>query len=99
MAKKRKDALTDSYLEGERRSEPVPEREIDEARRAELLAILQRHEVDLGPSGAQRFGGPDWSARDNSVPGAAAPSAYAGAERRIFLDPAYTGPERRLLTL
>ena len=68
-------------------------------RTPEALAILQRHEVDLGPSGARRFGGPDWSARDNSGPGAAAPSAYAGAERRIFLDPAYTGPERRLLTL
>ncbi len=34
MAEKRSDTLTDSYLEGERRDEPVPEREIDEARRA-----------------------------------------------------------------
>jgi hypothetical protein len=34
MAEKRSDTLTDSYLEGERRAEPVAEREIDEARRA-----------------------------------------------------------------
>ncbi len=50
------------------------------ARTAEALAILQRHEVDFGPSGARRFDG-----RDRSAP-----------ERRVFLDPAYPGPERRL---
>jgi hypothetical protein len=67
------------------------------ARTPEALAILQRHEVDFGPSGALRFDRPDWSARDNSTPAAAAPGAYAGEERRIFLDPAYSGPERRLV--
>jgi hypothetical protein len=67
------------------------------ARTPEALAILQRHEVDFGPSGALRFDGPDWSARDNSTPAAAASGAYAGAERRIFLDPTYSGPERRLV--
>jgi hypothetical protein len=67
------------------------------ARTAEALAILQRHEVDFGPSGALRFDGLDWSARDNSTPAAAAPRAYAGEERRVFFDPAYSGPERRLV--
>jgi hypothetical protein len=66
-------------------------------RTPEALAILERHEVDLGPSGARRFDGVDWSARDNSTPAAAAPSAYAGEERRVFVDPAYSGPERRLV--
>jgi hypothetical protein len=65
------------------------------ARTPEALAILQRHEVDFGPSGALRFDGVDWSARDNSAPAAAAPRAYAGEERRVFLDPTYAGPERR----
>ena len=67
------------------------------ARTPEALAILQRHEVDFGPSGALRFDGLDWSARDNSTPAAAAPSAYAGEERRVFLDPTYSGPERRVV--
>jgi hypothetical protein len=67
------------------------------ARTPEALAILQRHEVDFGPMGARRFDGLDWSARDNSTPAAAAPSAYAGEERRVFFDPGYSGPERRLI--
>ena len=46
------------------------------ARTPEALAILQRHEVDFGPSGALRFD---------------------GEERRVFFDPAYPGPERRLI--
>jgi hypothetical protein len=44
------------------------------ARTPEALAILARHEVDLGPGGHARYG-----------------------ERRMGLDPAYTGPERRLV--
>jgi Heat induced stress protein YflT len=44
------------------------------ARTPEALAILSRHEVDLGPSGYSLYG-----------------------ERRIGLDPAYAGPERRLV--
>jgi hypothetical protein len=67
------------------------------ARTPEALAILQRHEVDFGPSGVLRFDGVDWSARDNSAPAAVAPRAYAGAERRVFLDPTYAGPERRVV--
>ena len=43
------------------------------ARTPEALAILARHEVDLGPSGPVRYG-----------------------DRRVGLDPAYAGPERRL---
>jgi Heat induced stress protein YflT len=43
-------------------------------RTPEALAILSRHEVDLGPGGYARYG-----------------------ERRIGLDPAYAGPERRLV--
>lgn len=44
------------------------------ARTPKALAILSRHEVDLGPSGYSRYG-----------------------ERRMGLDPAYSGPERRLV--
>lgn len=43
-------------------------------RTAEALAILARHEVDLGPSGPARY-----------------------ADRRVARDPAYAGPERRLV--
>jgi hypothetical protein len=43
-------------------------------RTPEALAILSRHEVDLGPGGHARYG-----------------------ERRVGLDPAYAGPERRLV--
>jgi hypothetical protein len=44
------------------------------ARTPQAVAILARHEVDLGPSGRTRFG-----------------------DRRVKLDPAYAGPERRLV--
>jgi len=44
------------------------------ARTPEAVAIMARHEVDLGPSGPARAG-----------------------DRRVKLDPAYTGPERRLV--
>lgn len=44
------------------------------ARTADAVAILARHEVDLGPGGAARYG-----------------------DRRVRHDPAYTGPERRLV--
>ena len=44
------------------------------ARTPEALAILARHEVDLGPGGRARYG-----------------------DRRVGLDPAYAGPERRLV--
>lgn len=67
------------------------------ARTPEALAILGRHEVDFGPSGASRYEVLDRSARDHSMPAAAAPSAYAGEERRGLLDSSYAGPERRLL--
>jgi hypothetical protein len=43
-------------------------------RTPEALAILARHEVDLGPSGFARYG-----------------------DRRVRMDPAYAGPERRLV--
>ena len=43
-------------------------------RTPEAVAILSRHEADLGPSGPARYG-----------------------ERRVRLDPAYAGPERRLV--
>jgi hypothetical protein len=66
------------------------------ARTPEALAILHRHQVDFGPGGARRFDGLDWSARDISTPAGAAPSPYAGAERRVYPDPSYAGPERRL---
>ncbi len=43
-------------------------------RTPEAVAILARHEVDLGPSGHTRYG-----------------------DRRVRSDPAYAGPERRLV--
>jgi hypothetical protein len=66
------------------------------ARTAEALAILTRHEVDLGPSGAARFQVSEAAVRDHSVPSAAA-VGYSGEERRVSQDPAYAGPERRLV--
>jgi hypothetical protein len=63
----------------------------------EALDILRRHEVDLGPSGARRYLRLDATAIDHSTPAAGAPSGYAGEERRVFTDPAYAGPERRLV--
>lgn len=67
------------------------------ARTPEALAILGRHEVDFGPGGTRRFERLDWSARDNSTPAAAASGGHAGEERRVSLDPAHAGPERRLV--
>ena len=68
-------------------------------RTPDALAIMARHEVDLGPSGASRYEGLDWITRDNAVPAASAPSAYPGVDRRVFADPEYPGPERRLVGL
>jgi hypothetical protein len=59
------------------------------SRTGDALAILQRHEVDFGPSRGRRFGG--W---DTDVGGAA---PYAGPERRTRRDTSYRGPERRLV--
>ena len=66
------------------------------ARTGEALAILQRHEVDLGPRGLERYRPADWSVRDNSTAAATRP-AYNGAERRRARDRSYAGPERRTL--
>jgi hypothetical protein len=55
----------------------------------EALAIMERHEVDLGPLGGERYR----AARhriDSSTPGAV-------TERRRVADPSYSGPERRLV--
>jgi len=64
------------------------------ARTGEALAILRRHEVDLGPAGPERYGPVDWSVRDNGTAAASRP-AYNGAERRRTRDLWYAGPERR----
>lgn len=58
-------------------------------RTAEALVILDRHGMDFGPSGASRYeaGGELASERGR----------YRGTERRIMRDPAYAGPERRLV--
>ncbi len=66
-------------------------------RTPDALAIMTRHEVDLGPSGPSRYEGVDWTTRDNAAPAAAAPGTFGGGDRRVFADPAYTGPERRLV--
>lgn len=61
----------------------------------EALAILRRHEVDLGPGGLERYGPVDWSVRDHGTAAASRP-AYNGAERRRTRDRSYPGPERRV---
>jgi hypothetical protein len=66
------------------------------ARTGEALTVLQRHEVDFGPAGADRYGPVAWSARDRSSAGALG-VAYSGAERRRPRDRSYAGPERRVL--
>jgi hypothetical protein len=56
----------------------------------EALAIMQRHEVDLGPGGAAGYGHARRHRVDSSTPGAV-------SERRRLADPSYAGPERRLI--
>jgi hypothetical protein len=62
----------------------------------EALAIFERHRAELGGPRGEDQADVDASASDHSIPGAAAPSSYAGVERRVFADPSYPGPERRL---
>ena len=59
-------------------------------RTGEALAIMGRHEVDLGPGGAARYTQPHPHTLDSSTPGAM-------TERRRVADPSYIGPERRLV--
>ncbi len=66
-------------------------------RTPDALAIMTRHEVDLGPGGASRYEGLDWTTRDNAAPAAVAPDTLSAGDRRVFADPAYPGPERRLV--
>ncbi|HEX3276530.1 MAG TPA: general stress protein [Gemmatimonadales bacterium] len=62
------------------------------SRTAEALAILNRHDMDFGPSGSERYGAFDRArAADRS-----GDAASSGRERRAWQDPAYAGPERRL---
>jgi hypothetical protein len=61
----------------------------------EALAVLERHQADLGGPRRDHQEGFDPSARDHSIPGSA-PSPYTGIERRVLADPSYAGPERRL---
>jgi hypothetical protein len=63
------------------------------ARTAEALVILDRHGMDFGPSGASRY--------ESGIEAAGEPARergrYRGTERRTTQDPAYAGPERRLV--
>jgi hypothetical protein len=67
----------------------------------DALAILQRHEVDFGPSRGRRFGGWDEVASESSTGtrGRSSPGRkpYTGRERRTRGDTSYRGPERRLI--
>src|SRR5262245_598047 len=56
----------------------------------EALAIMQRHEVDLGPAGAAGYDPGSRHRLDSSNPGAM-------TERRRLADSSYAGPERRLI--
>ncbi len=60
------------------------------SRTGEALAIMERHEVDLGPGGAAGYSLAGRLRLDSSTPGAV-------SERRRLADPSYTGPERRLI--
>ena len=62
-------------------------------RTAEALMILDRHGMDFGPSGASRY----QSGMETGEKVARERERYRGQERRIMRDPAYTGPERRLV--
>ena len=59
-------------------------------RTGEALAIMERHEVDLGPAGGARYNPANPHTIDRSTPGAT-------TERRRVIDPSYSGPERRLI--
>jgi hypothetical protein len=59
-------------------------------RTGEALAIMQRHEVDLGPGGDAGYNPATRHVLDSSTPGAM-------TERRRVADPSYRGPERRLI--
>jgi hypothetical protein len=59
------------------------------ARTSEALMMLDRHGMDFGPSGASRYQSGGELARERE--------RYRGAERRATQDPAYVGPERRLV--
>ena len=58
------------------------------SRTREALALLERHGMDFGPSGIARYGSVD-------LLGSREP--YTGRERRSWLNPAYGGPERRVV--
>ncbi|MGH7526650.1 MAG: hypothetical protein ACREMX_08085, partial [Gemmatimonadales bacterium] len=63
-------------------------------RTEEALGILQRHDVDFGPTGARRYlrqdssAGADYSGQRD---------LWSGADRRTRSDASYAGPERRLI--
>jgi hypothetical protein len=77
------------------------------AQTGDALAILQRHEVDFGPSRGRRFGGWDTDVGTDEVVsesstgtrGMSSPGRkpYTGRERRTRRDASYRGPERRLI--
>lgn len=77
------------------------------ARTSEALAILERHGMDFGPSGVERYGILDRALNEAAAAGAAGDPTLAGTdydglaslarrERRVRPDPSYGGPERRL---
>jgi hypothetical protein len=63
------------------------------ARTAEALLILDRYGMDFGPSGASRY----QSGIATGEPAGRGPGRFRGEERRTTRDPAYAGPERRLV--
>jgi hypothetical protein len=63
------------------------------ARTAEALVLLDRHGMDFGPSGASRY----QSGSEAGGKPARERERYGGKERRTTPDPAYAGPERRLV--
>jgi hypothetical protein len=63
------------------------------ARTPEALMILDRHGMDFGPSGASRYA----SGIETGNQLARERGRYRGEERRTTQDPAYPGPERRLV--
>ena len=63
------------------------------ARTSEALVILDRHGMDFGPSGASRYAS---GIKAGGEP-AREREGYRGNDRRTTRDPAYAGPERRLV--
>ncbi len=66
------------------------------ARTEEALGILQRHDVDLGPTGARRY---QMQGSSVGAERSGQRDLWSGIERRTRSNAGYAGPERRLIAV